>query len=288
MLTDALTIQAALALGSAKIDSDSARLDSELLLCHLLDKPRSYLFTWPDRVLSDEQREGFEALLERRIAGEPVAHLTGMRGFWSLDLEVTPDTLIPRPDTETLVEAALARLPDGPYRVADLGTGSGAIALALAGERPQWQLVATDRIEAAADLARRNRDRLGLSNVEILCGSWCAPLTGTFDMILSNPPYIDSADPHLDQGDVRFEPRSALVADEQGLADIRAISEQARAYLKPSGWLMFEHGFEQAEAVRTLLERLGYAEAETLSDLGGNPRVTLARFPGIGNRTVEG
>ncbi|MBV1786791.1 peptide chain release factor N(5)-glutamine methyltransferase [Marinobacterium sp. D7] len=274
----ALNIQAALALGAQRIDSDSARLDAELLLCHVLEKTRSYLFTWPERELDPDQQAQYLALLERRIAGEPVAHLTGLREFWTLSLEVTPDTLIPRPDTETLVEAALARLSDGPYRVADLGTGTGAIALALASERPHWQVVATDRIAAAAALAERNRDRLGLHNVDVLTGSWCEPLSGRFDMILSNPPYIDETDPHLAQGDVRFEPRSALVAAASGLADIRQIAEQARAYLKPCGWLLFEHGYDQGQPVRALLNGLGYAEVATLSDLGGHERVTLGRL----------
>ncbi|GGC04425.1 release factor glutamine methyltransferase [Marinobacterium zhoushanense] len=274
-----LSIQAALALGAERIDSDTARLDAELLLCHVLGKARSYLFTWPERELDPDQQAQFLALLQRRIAGEPVAHLTGVRDFWTLSLEVTPDTLIPRPDTETLVEAALARLADAPYRVADLGTGTGAIALALASERPHWQVVATDRVAAAAALAARNRDRLGLDNVEVLTGSWCEPLSGQFDMILSNPPYIDAADPHLAQGDVRFEPRSALVAAASGLADIRHIAEEALAYLKPGGWLLFEHGYAQGEPVRALLTGLGYAEVETLNDLGGHERVTLGRRP---------
>ncbi|KEA64614.1 Protein-N(5)-glutamine methyltransferase PrmC, methylates polypeptide chain release factors RF1 and RF2 [Marinobacterium lacunae] len=275
----AFSIQQALAEGINRIDSDSARLDTELLLCHVLGKPRSYLFTWPERELTAEQRQAFGELLARRIAGEPVAHLTGLRDFWTLTLEVTADTLIPRPDTETLVEAALERLGDGPYRVADLGTGTGAIALALASERPRWQVIATDRVPEAAELARRNRDRVELHNVEVLTGSWCEPLGGLFDMILSNPPYIDEHDPHLAEGDVRFEPRSALVADESGLSDIRQIAEQARNYLKPEGWLLFEHGYDQGEPVRALLAGLGYAQVTTLNDLGGRARVTLARMP---------
>lgn len=222
-----VSIDTALVQAVARIQSDSARFDAELLLCHVLDKPRSYLFTWPERELTEAQQSAFAALLARREAGEPVAYLIGQREFWGLPLEVSAATLIPRPDTETLVECALELLPEGPYRVADLGTGTGAIALALASERPAWQLVATDRVDAAAALARRNRDRLGLANVEILTGSWCEPLSGHFEMILSNPPYIDPQDPHLSQGDVRFEPRSALVAAESGLADIRLIAEQA-------------------------------------------------------------
>lgn len=271
-------IDALLARAQARLHSDSARLDAELLLCHVLERPRSYLFTWPERGLTDAQLEAFEALLARRERGEPVAHLTGRREFWNLELEVSADTLIPRPDTETLVEAALQLLAEAPRRVADLGTGTGAIALALASERPAWQLVATEKVAAAADLARRNRDRLGLANVEILQGSWCEPLAGRFDMIVSNPPYIEPEDPHLTQGDLRFEPRSALVADDAGLADIRLIAEQARTYLLAGGWLLFEHGWDQGDAVRALLLSLGYARAHTLDDLGGRPRVTRAQW----------
>ncbi|WP_027855679.1 peptide chain release factor N(5)-glutamine methyltransferase [Marinobacterium litorale] len=273
MTDQALTIARALELAQ-RIDSDSARLDAELLLCHVLSKPRSYLFTWPERVLDPTDAAQFKALLTRRIAGEPVAHLTGTREFWTLQLEVSPDTLIPRPDTETLVEAALAALPDGNYRVADLGTGSGAIALALASERSGWQIYATDRVRSAVALASRNRDRHQLANVQVLEGSWCEPLEGQFDLIVSNPPYIDEKDPHLSQGDVRFEPASALVAPDQGLADIRLIASQSRDKLVKGGWLILEHGFTQAQAVSDILARLGYVNIETLHDLGGQPRVT--------------
>ncbi len=275
-----LSIAGALARGQATIASDTARLDTELLLCEVLGKPRSYLFTWPERTLDPAQQQRFLELLARRVAGEPVAHLTGFRDFWTLTLEVSADTLIPRPDTETLVEAALALLPDGDYRVADLGTGTGAIALALASERPHWQLQASERVEAAVALARRNCARLQIPNVQVLHGSWLEPLQGPFDMIVSNPPYIDPQDPHLVQGDLRFEPRSALVAEEAGLADIRTIAEQARRQLLPSGWLLFEHGYDQAPAVQVLLAGLGYAQLSTLHDLGGQPRVTQARWLG--------
>lgn len=281
MTDQALTIARALELAQ-RIDSDSARLDAELLLCHVLSKPRSYLFTWPERVLDPTDAAQFKALLTRRIAGEPVAHLTGTREFWTLQLEVSPDTLIPRPDTETLVEAALATLPDGNYRVADLGTGTGAIALALASERPGWQIYATDRVPSAVALASRNRDRHQLANVQVLEGSWCEPLEGQFDLIVSNPPYIDEKDPHLSQGDVRFEPASALVAPDQGLADIRLIASQSRDKLVKGGWLILEHGFTQAQAVSDILARLGYVNIETLHDLGGRPRVTRGCWqPGV-------
>ncbi|ANG64371.1 protein-(glutamine-N5) methyltransferase, release factor-specific [Marinobacterium aestuarii] len=273
-----LTIAKVLQSAAQLVDSDSPRLDLELLLCHLLDCGRTYLFTHPERVLSVQQAADFDALLQRRLAGEPVAHLTGRRGFWTLDLEVSADTLIPRPDTETLVEQALELLPDGDFRVADLGTGTGAIALALASERPGWTLQGCDRVAGAVALAQRNAKRLGLSNARFVQGSWFEPLDGRFAMIVSNPPYIDPADPHLGLGDVRFEPRSALVADDKGLADIRHIAKGARIVLEQGGWLLFEHGYDQAEAVRTLLDELGYCDTATRPDLGGRDRVTLGRW----------
>ncbi|WP_051559940.1 peptide chain release factor N(5)-glutamine methyltransferase [Marinobacterium jannaschii] len=274
---------------SARLEklSDSARLDLELLLCHLLEKPRSYLFTWPDRTLTPQQQEAFMALLARREKGEPVAHILGYRDFWTLQLEVTPDTLIPRPDTETLVELALAKLDNGDYRVADLGTGTGAIALALASERPAWQLTGCDRVAAAVALAERNRQRLGISNAGFCQSNWFDALEGEFDLLVSNPPYIDPQDPHLAQGDVRFEPLSALVADNAGMADIQLIAEQARHYLKPGGWLMFEHGYDQGEASRRVLAQCGYSEISTEQDLGSRDRVTLGRWPAAPGTGVE-
>jgi len=260
--------------------SDSSRLDAELLLCHVLQQPRSYLFTWSDRDLSQEQADAYDALLQRRLQGEPVAHLIGSQAFWTLDLEVTPDTLIPRPETETLVEVALDRLPNGPYRVADLGTGTGAIALSLASERSAWQVVGCDRVDAAVQLAERNRQRLEIGNAEFVQGSWFEPLQGSFDMIVSNPPYIDPEDPHLQQGDVRFEPLSALIADNQGMADIEQIARNARTYLNPNGWLLFEHGYDQGPVSRKLLKQLGYTNVETIQDLGARDRVTLGCWRG--------
>ncbi|GGO86617.1 release factor glutamine methyltransferase [Marinobacterium nitratireducens] len=276
-----MTIAQALARAALLTASDSPRLDVELLLCHLLGCGRTYLFMHPERELDAGESEAFEALLARRRAGEPVAHLTGRRGFWTLELEVSPATLIPRPDTETLVEQALARLPDGEYAVADLGTGTGAIALALASERPRWQVTGCDRVTEAVTLAERNRLRLGIDNVRFVCGSWFEPLDGRFSMIVSNPPYIDPADPHLDEGDVRFEPRSALVAGNRGLADIDLIANGARDYLVSGGWLLFEHGYDQGAAVRELLAGLGYEAVGTATDLGGRDRVTLGRWPGV-------
>lgn len=254
--------------------SDSPRLDVELLLCHLLDKPRSWLFAWPDAPLTAAQQADFMALLARRRAGEPVAHLLGYRDFWTLRLRVSPATLIPRPDTEVLVEQALLRLEASSARVADLGTGTGAIALALASERPGWQLVATELQPDAVRLAQINAAEHKLANVEVRQGSWCEPLDGWFDMIVSNPPYIDPDDAHLQQGDVRFEPRSALVAERRGLADIEQIAACARQYLRSGGWLLLEHGYDQAVAVRSWLTALGYDRVFSVQDYGGNDRVS--------------
>ncbi|WP_323908850.1 peptide chain release factor N(5)-glutamine methyltransferase [Aeromonas caviae] len=258
---------------------ESPRADADALLCHLLDCRRSYLMTWPEHELDAAQQATLAGWLARRLNGEPIAHLIGEREFWSLPLKVSPATLIPRPDTEVLVEQALARLPGGPCALLDLGTGTGAIALALKSERPDADVWAVDRMPAAAALARTNSAALGLP-IEVRDGSWFAPLSDAprFAMIVSNPPYIDGTDPHLHEGDVRFEPRSALVAEEQGLADIRLIVTQAPAHLVPGGWLLLEHGWDQGEAVRQLLLQQGYVQVETVRDYGDNERVTLARL----------
>ncbi|MCW8887299.1 MAG: peptide chain release factor N(5)-glutamine methyltransferase [Motiliproteus sp.] len=279
----ALTIAQALLLSKPLEQiSDTPELDLQLLLQGVLDKPRSYLYTWPERELSESQRQQFQDWLQRRQNGEPIAHILGQRDFWTLTLAVNPTTLIPRPDTERLVEVALELLADGPHKVADLGTGTGAIALALSSERPKWQLYATDRVAEAVDLARRNRDQLGLTRVEVFQGSWCQPLIEqgltSMDMIVSNPPYIDPQDKHLGEGDVRFEPRSALVADNSGMADIEAISEQALACLKPGGWLVFEHGYDQRESVQACLSQRGYSNIKTFVDLGDNDRVSVGQW----------
>ncbi|MFM5241659.1 peptide chain release factor N(5)-glutamine methyltransferase [Aeromonas media] len=260
-------------------EGESPRADADALLCHLLACRRSYLMTWPERELDAAQQATLQAWLDRRLAGEPIAHLIGEREFWSLPLKVSPATLIPRPDTEVLVEQALARLPAGPCALLDLGTGTGAIALALKSERPDADVWAVDRMPDAAALARANSAALGLP-IEVRDGSWFEPLSDapSFAMIVSNPPYIDGADPHLEEGDVRFEPRSALVADEQGLADIRLIVAGAPAHLCPGGWLLLEHGWEQGALVRQLLLQQGYCQVETVRDYGDNERVTLGRL----------
>ena len=261
-------------------DSPSARLDAELLLAAALGKPRSFLRTWPERVVDREVRERFEGWLVRRRAGEPVAYILGRQGFWSLDLEVAPHTLIPRPDTELLVETALQLLPASPARGLDLGTGTGATALALACERLSWQVSGVDRIPEAVALAERNRERLRLANVGFRQSHWFSALEGErFALIVGNPPYIPGSDPHLQQGDVRFEPKSALVAGHDGLDDIRLIVAQAPRFLEPGGWLLLEHGYDQAAAVRDLLLGNGFSEVESRRDLGGHERISLGRLP---------
>ncbi len=261
---------------------EGARREAELLLCHVLGKPLSYLRTHDDTVLSAEQQQRFRALLDKRKLGEPIAYLLGEREFWSLPFLVTPDTLIPRPETELLVELALqagdALAPAAtPLSVVDLGTGSGVIALALASERPHWQLLATDASHAALRIAQKNARRLKRDNVEFLFGSWLTPLAGRrFHLIVSNPPYIASADPHL--RDLGFEPQSALVAGNDGLDDIRIIVREAPAHLHDGGWLLIEHGYDQGDAVRALFMAAGFAAVETRQDLGGNDRVTRGRW----------
>ncbi|WP_423823315.1 peptide chain release factor N(5)-glutamine methyltransferase [Salinisphaera sp. SPP-AMP-43] len=259
--------------------SDSPDLDARRLLEHILGIGAVDFIAHPERRLSAAELEQLDALLQRRLAGEPIAYLVGEIGFWTLDLQVDARVLVPRPDTETLVEAVLERLDDQPATVADLGTGSGAIALALASERPHWQIWATDIDAGALDCAQANAVRLGLTNLCFAQGSWLAALPcQNFDAIVSNPPYIDSGDPHLQAPALTYEPQRALVAAEQGQADLASIAVAACSYLRPGGYLMLEHGFEQGPTVRTLLEP-AFEAIETLPDLGRQPRVTLGRRP---------
>ncbi|MBV4534467.1 peptide chain release factor N(5)-glutamine methyltransferase [Pseudomonas urmiensis] len=275
-----MTIIASLLRNAQLPDSPTERLDAELLLAAALGKSRSYLHTWPERIVSSEAAQVFADFLSRRRAGEPVAYILGQQGFWKLDLEVAPHTLIPRPDTELLVETALELLPATPARMLDLGTGTGAIALALASERPAWQVVAVDRIDAAVALAERNRQRLQLNNVHVRTSHWYDALDGElFDLIISNPPYIRAEDPHLVAGDVRFEPSSALVAGQDGLDDLRVIIAQAPGHLLPGGWLLLEHGYDQAADVRELLSQQGFGDVCSRIDLGGHERISLGRLP---------
>lgn len=273
-LTDAARQLAAL--------SASPRLDAELLLAAALERPRSYLHAWPERILDAQPAARFSAWLERRRAGEPVAYLLGRREFWSLELEVTSDTLIPRPETELLVELALERLPaDAPVTLADLGTGSGAIALALAVERPLARIIATDHSSAALAVARRNAQRLNLTRIEFREGDWCAPLAGErFDLIVANPPYVAAADPCWRQGELRFEPPAALVSGQDGLDALRAIIAAAPEHLLPGGWLLLEHGYDQGQAVPTLLREQGFVQVSDHQDFAGVSRSSCGRWPG--------
>lgn len=262
--------------------SESARLDIELLLAHILKKNRVYLFTWPEKILTPEQAAAFDIFFQRRLSGEPIAHIIGQREFWSLPLAVDNTTLIPRPDTELLVETALELFAQDSStkirKLLDLGTGSGAIVLAMASEKPHWQCVGVDKYSAAVALAEKNCTHLQLTNVEIRQSDWFSAVGEQgFDVIVSNPPYIDPDDPHLQQGDVRFEPLTALIAANNGMADIEQIAQQALQYLLPAGWLLIEHGYNQGKAARELFIRCGYQNVATLRDMSGNERVTLGQ-----------
>ena len=259
--------------------------DASILLAHALARTPAWLYAHGDADVVRADAERFLALVGRRQAGEPVAYLTGRRGFWTLDLSVTPDTLIPRPETERLVELAIERLPvDGAPRVLDLGTGSGAIALALASERPRARVLATDSSAAALAVASANARGNRIANVGFVEGDWYAPVAGRrFDLIASNPPYISAGDTHLGRGDLRFEPAAALASGSDGLDALRTIAAGAPAHLAPGGWLLVEHGLEQGAAVRALFAAAGLAGVETARDLEDRERVTLGRLPPLGD-----
>ena len=286
MTLDELLVQATQRLKAA--GSGSPRLDAEVLLANCLGRDRTWLYTWGDRTCDLWSQARFDALVAARACGMPVAYLTGEREFWGLALMTSRQTLIPRPDTETLVEAALQRAPGSRGLLLDLGTGTGAIALAFASERPEWQAVGVDIRQEAVALAQRNAERLQIHNATFLRSNWFEALaqrqppsdaTGSaFDLIVSNPPYIAENDPHLDQGDVRFEPRSALVAAQQGMADLAHLVHSARLFLRPGGQLLLEHGFAQAARVRQAFIEAGYQNVESLRDLAGQERVTLGQF----------
>ena len=256
-----------------KNSSDSPRLDAELLVMQLLDVNRSWLFAWPEKILKKAQLERLGYLLEQRLEGKPMAHILGFKEFWSLPIQVNDSTLIPRPDTELLVEWSLELPLKNQARVVDLGTGTGAIALALASERPSWLIEAVELSSQAVSLARANAQSLDL-DMKVIQGDWFTPLSGKYDLIVSNPPYIDANDEHLSRGDVRFEPSSALVSDDAGLKDLHWIVQTAPGYLEECGWLLVEHGYDQTESVIQLLNDYGYQQVETGYDLGGNPRVS--------------
>ena len=263
--------------------SDSPLLDVQVLLAHVLDVDRSYFYTWPEKELAAPLVAQFQVLVERRQLGEPVAYLVGKQEFWSLALSVSAATLIPRPETELLVELVLDNVTATKAVGIDLGTGTGAIALARASEQPNWQLLGVDFSEPAVMLANKNKQQLAIANAEFIQSSWLSSVGRQYrhscDFIVSNPPYIDSNDPHLQLGDVRFEPKSALVAANNGLQDIIDITEQSCDYLKPDGLLLFEHGFEQGPAVRQILTDCGFVGVVTDRDLAGLDRVTSGRRP---------
>lgn len=262
---------------SGRIDATDARW----LLAHAVGRPQGWLYAHARDPAPDGVAECFDALVARREAGEPVAYLTGVRGFWGFDLAVTPATLIPRPETELLVELALARLPPADARLVDLGTGSGAVALAIARERPDVSVLATDASVDALEVARANAHSLGLPQVRFAQGDWYAPLAGArFDVIASNPPYIEQTDPHLAQGDLRFEPPTALASGADGLDALRVLASGARAHLAPGGWLLVEHGLAQGAAVRALFEASGLESVATAQDLEQRDRVTFGQSPG--------
>ena len=261
--------------------SESAHVDAEVLLLRCLSKNRSFIYAWPERQLTAEQFKSFQTMVLKRSNGSPVAHIVGEREFWSLPFLVNEHTLIPRPDTEILVETALNLTLRFNAKVLDLGTGTGAIALSLASERPKWRITAIDKVPEAVELAIANRENLNLTDVEILQSDWFSAVTHRdFDLIVSNPPYIDEADEHLTLGDVRFEPQSALTAANEGYADLFHIAEQAREHLLPGGYLLLEHGYQQAIKVRDKLISLGYQDVATVRDFGSNDRCTLGLWQG--------
>ncbi|NOQ37175.1 MAG: peptide chain release factor N(5)-glutamine methyltransferase [Methylococcaceae bacterium] len=272
------TIQSAITEATALLIevSDSAALDAEVLLCHILEKDRSYLRAWSEKRLSSSQRLQFQKLLQQRLDGQPIAYLVGKREFWSRDFKVSPDVLIPRPDTELLIELCLPLIPENePCKIIDLGTGSGIIGVTLAAERPNAIVIASDISEKSLKIAKENAASHQLKNISFQQSSWLDDIApDEFDLIISNPPYIAADDPHLKQGDLRFEPQHALVADDDGLKDISLIAKSAYSYLKQGGHLLIEHGFEQQEMAQMIFQTFSYANIQTHKDLAGLPRVT--------------
>lgn len=260
--------------------SDSARLDAELLIAYVLDIPRSRFITEPETPIDTDKLATVQKFLQRRRQGYPIAYLLGQKHFWDLELTVTPDTLIPRPETELLVETALTLHPqDKPIQIVDLGTGSGAIAIAIAKARPAWHVLATDRSAPALQVAQQNARQYKLNNIVFETGDWFAaiPAGQHFDVVISNPPYVCDDDPHLQRGDVQFEPLQALRAGADGLDDIRRIVSQAQQYLTTQGWLMLEHGYDQAADVKTIFEQHHYTSIQHKQDLAGHIRMTMGQ-----------
>ncbi len=274
-----MNIEEALAYGRTVLtNTESPEIDSDILLCHVLDCQTTYLHTWADKKLTTIQQDFFKQLVERRLIGVPVAHITGKRGFWSLDLKVTDATLIPRPDTELLVALTLEKVQAG-MKLADLGTGSGAIALAVAAERSDVTVVASDYSWSALQVAKSNALEHHLKNVSFIHADWLSAYkAAAFDLIISNPPYIVDGDPHLNEGDVRFEPISALASGKDGLNDIRLIVKQASRSLKTGGWLLVEHGHHQAQQVMQLFDEVGFKKITSHQDYGENDRVVMGQL----------
>ncbi len=260
--------------------SDSARLDAETLLCHLLQCNSAHLAAWPEKLLDEQSHSQFNELINKRAAGEPVAYLTQHREFWSLDLMVSPATLIPRPETETLVEYVLNKFAaQAELRLLDMGTGSGAIAIALATEKPHWHITASDISRDALAIARANAKQHHVEHIHFVAGDWFqAVLQQRFDAVISNPPYIALNDPHMLRGDVQFEPASALLAGVDGMSDIRKLCTQAYQHLNPNGWLVFEHGYDQKEKVHACLNENGFENIQQLNDLAGQPRISAGQL----------
>lgn len=260
--------------------SESAKLDAQILLGFVLNKATNYLYTWPDKTLSSEQLSSYKLLLEERLKGKPIAYITGVKEFWSLPFYCNESTLIPRPDTEVLIEQILTVAQESlgkEISCIDLGTGTGAIALALASEKPLWHIEAIDYSANAVKLAQKNAKNLNISHVQIYQSDWFSNVSKDkqFDVIISNPPYIDENDSHLTQGDVRFEPLTALISADEGLADIDMITRESKHYLKSGGYLFFEHGYNQGEAVRNIMLALQFKQVKTVQDYAGNDRVTF-------------
>jgi len=281
--SDGVTIALALRSAADRLGkmSDTARLDAEILLACALNQARSHLRAWPERKLSPDEQDRFEDLIERRQSGTPVAYLFGEREFWSRSFKVRPGVLIPRPETELLVELALAAVPASQIAdILDLGTGSGAIAVTVAAERPLARVTATDLSPDALDIAQENAALHGIPNICFRLGDWFDAVARSerFDLIVSNPPYVADDDPHLTRGDVRFEPSLALKGGLYGLDAFRIIAREARNYLKPHGQLMLEHGFDQANSLADLLTELRYIDISHHQDLQGHFRVSTARW----------
>ncbi|MGB7814771.1 MAG: peptide chain release factor N(5)-glutamine methyltransferase [Methylotenera sp.] len=275
-----LTIATEQISANLRLSATEAKLEAQLLLQNVLNVNRAWLISHENDALQPNTHAGFQALLKRRLKGEPIAYILGYREFYGLKLKVTPDTLIPRPDTETLVEAALAKIPQNTTsKILDLGTGTGAIALAIARHRPKTHITATDTSQAALNIALENAQNLNITNINFVLSDWFSALESEkYDVIVSNPPYIEANDVHLSQGDLPWEPISALASGKDGLDAIRHIIKTAPQHLNPHGWLMLEHGYNQASEVRKLLTQHGFITVSSVKDFGGNERVSQGYF----------